>query len=150
MHEPSSARMRAALGDARGAWDDLAKHLAEAYRLTSSLHFMYGARYGWALRFERGGRLAVAMYPNRGYLTVQVILNQEQVAAASRMHLPPAVARALQAAKDYPEGRWLFVQVTTPDEARELRPLVALKLSRPTRGAAEKVGPAARGRSIRP
>ncbi len=101
--EPSNATVRRALGDARGAWDRLAAHLADSYRLTGALHFMYGARYGWALRLQRGGRLAAALYPNRGYLTVQLILNPAQVAAAGAMNLPAPVRRALEAATDYPE-----------------------------------------------
>jgi Protein of unknown function (DUF3788) len=89
---------------------------------------MYGKRYGWALRFERGGRLAVAMYPNREHLTVQIILNRTQVAAATSLALPPAIARALHAATDYPEGRWLFIPVASLKTARELKTLIALKL----------------------
>jgi hypothetical protein len=137
--EPSGASIRTALGAARPAWDDLAEHLADQYALAGTFHFMYGKRYGWALRFERGGRLVLAMYPNQRHLTVQVILSQAQVAAASAMDLPSPVAHALAAATDYPEGRWLFVPVRTRKDAREVRPLVALKLSRPVRGSSTSV-----------
>jgi hypothetical protein len=91
---------------------------------------MYGKRYGWALRFEQGWRFALAVYPNRGHLTVQIILTRAQVAAASAMNLPSSVERVLQAATDYPEGRWLFVPVSTRKGVEELEPLIALKLSR--------------------
>jgi len=135
MHEPSRAGIRKALAGARVAWDDVEAYLAKTYGLKGSLHFMYGERYGWALRFRRGERLVLAMYPNDGRLTVQVILGRAQVAAATAMRLPARVSRALKAAKDYPEGRWLFVPVESLEDARELRPLVALKTSRPTTGA---------------
>jgi hypothetical protein len=79
MHKPTAASVRRALGKARTAWDDLEGYLADAHRLTGSFHFMYGKRYGWALRLQRAGRLAVAMYPNREYLTVQIILNRARV-----------------------------------------------------------------------
>ena len=94
---------------------------------------MYGKKYGWALRFEHGGRFVLAMYPNTGHLTVQIILTREQVAAATAMKLPPSVARVLEAATDYPEGRWLFVPISTCKAAHEMRDLIALKLSRPAR-----------------
>ena len=48
------------------------------------------------------------------------------------MHLEPNIAKVLRAAKDYPEGRWLFVPVKTRKSARELRDLIALKFSRKT------------------
>jgi hypothetical protein len=123
------------LGRARAAWEDIEGHLAETYGLTGQLHHMYGARYGWALRFLRGGRLITAMYPNRGRVTVQIILGRAQVAAAGAMDLTPSVVRVFAAAKDYPEGRWLFIPVKSLKGARELRPLLALKLARAPRAA---------------
>ena len=130
--EPSSDSVRKALGKACPAWDELQGHLREAYGLTGTLHFMYGQRYGWALRFRRGEKLIVALYPNVGRLTVQIVLGRAQVARASAMHLEPNIAKVLRAAKDYPEGRWSFVPVKTRKSARELRDLIALKFSRKT------------------
>ena len=74
--EPSHASLRKILAGARAAWDDLEAHLAETYALNGSFHFMYGKKYGWALRFRQGARLVLAMYPNEGRLTVQVILGR--------------------------------------------------------------------------
>jgi len=130
---PSLARVRIALGKARAAWDELVAHLADVYGLEGALHFMYGERYGWALRFRRGGRLVLAMYPNRGCMTVQIVLGQGQVAAATTMKLPPRVRKVFLAAKEYPEGRWLFIPVRSQSGAEELKRLIALKMSRPSR-----------------
>jgi hypothetical protein len=127
---PSAAAIRKILARALAAWDDLVSHMAETYHLGGTLHFMYGERFGWALRFRRGGRFVMAMYPNRGRLTAQVVLGRAQAAAASAMDLAPSVAEVLAAAKDYPEGRWLFIPVKSLKGARELRPLIALKLAR--------------------
>jgi hypothetical protein len=132
--EPSRGSVRKALAGARVAWDDVEAHLAEAYGLTGSFHFMYGERYGWALRFRRSGRLVLAMYPNQGHLTVQIILGRAHVAAATAMSLPSRVSRVLEAAKDYPEGRWLFIPLRSQKSAQELRTLIALKMSRPRNG----------------
>jgi hypothetical protein len=97
--------------------------MAETYGLKGSFHFMYGERYGWGLRFHRGGRFVLAMYPNQGHLTVQIILGRAQVTVATAMALPPRIVRVLEAAKDYPEGRWLFIPVKSGKSAKELRSL---------------------------
>lgn len=136
-HEPGRRAVRAALAGARTAWDDLEGHVAETHRLTGSFHFMYGEPYGWALRFARSGRLVLAMYPNRGYLTVQIILSRAQVAAGIEVGMPSHAWKALDAARDYPEGRWLFIRVRSPRSARQLRPLIALKLGRPKAAGAQ-------------
>ncbi len=138
--EPTRAAVGSVLGPAREAWDDLEKHLLQTYRLGAAFHFMYGERYGWALRLHRGGRLFAALYPSEGKVTVQVILNRAQVAAAPTLGLSPRIITVLSAAKDYPEGRWLFVPVDSVAAAHELRPLLALKASRvePPAGAATR------------
>jgi len=129
--EPSLASVRKALAGARAAWDDLEAHLAETYGIKGSFHFMYGERYGWALRFQKSGRFILAMYPNRSHFTVQIVLGRAQVAAATEMKLPPFIVRVLEAAKDYPEGKWLFIPARSVKSARELRDLIALKISQP-------------------
>jgi hypothetical protein len=121
------------LAEGRAAWKRLEELLANTYGLEGTFHFMYGPRYGWALRFRRGDRLILAMYPNRGYLTVQVILGRAQVAAATAMSLPTHVSRALARATDYPEGRWLFVPVRSVRAADALQALIVLKMARPKR-----------------
>ena len=131
--EPNYGSVREALGKAGAGWDDLVGHLAEVYSLKGSFHFMYGQRYGWALRFRRGGKLIAAMYPNRGRLTVQVVLGRAQVTMGTEMRLSSSISKVLKAAKDYPEGRWLFVPVRSREDAREMRSLIALKLRGPNR-----------------
>jgi hypothetical protein len=131
---PSLAGYRKILGRTGAAWNDVAAMLTETFGLKAKIHFMYGDRYGWALRFERSGRLVAAMYPNRSHLFVQIILNRAQVSTAMTMRLPPHVSTALEVAKDYPEGRWLFIAVRSRKEAGELRTIIALKMSRPTEG----------------
>ena len=127
--KPSDASIRKVLSQAREAWDDLVAHLTQAYGLKGSLHFMYGQRYGWALRFQRGSRLVLALYPNRGCLILQIILGPAQLTAAAEMGLPTFVLTVLESAKTYPEGKWLFIPVKSLETARELRPLIALKMS---------------------
>ena len=125
---PTNANVREVLSQARKSWDDLVDHLAKSYQLKSSPHYMYGPRYGWALRFERSGRFMLALYPNYGRLTVQIILNIPQVDAAVEMRLPSFVLKVLNAAKKYPKERWLFIPVKTVRDAQGLRPLIALKV----------------------
>ncbi len=127
--EPDPVAVRQVLAGASSAWDDLAAHVADTYALESSFHFMYGERYGWALRFRKGDRLVLAMYPNHGRLVVQIILSRPQVAEAAAGGVPDFVSSVVQAARDYPEGRWLFIPVSSVDAVRQLRPLIALKVS---------------------
>ena len=133
---PTEAAYRKALARALAAWDDLLGHLAADYNLEGKLEWMYGEHFGWALRFRKGGRFITALYPNRGKFFAQVVLGKAQVEAATKAGLPASVHKVFAAAKDYPEGRWLFVPVKTLKGARELQPLLALKLAKPARKTA--------------
>jgi hypothetical protein len=129
-----------ALAESRAAWDDLETHVTKTYGLKGLFHFMYGERYGWALCFRRSGRLVLAMYPNQGFLTVHIILGRAQIATATAMRLPSRISKGLEAAKDYPEGKWPFIPVRSRKAAEELKTLIALKMSpgnRRTAGHAE-------------
>jgi len=132
---PTEAAFRKTLARALAAWDDLLGHLAADYKLEGKLEWMYGEHFGWALRFRKGGRFITALYPNRGKFFAQVVLGKAQVEAATKTGLPASVHKVFAAAKDYPEGRWLFVPVKSVKGARELRPLLALKLAKPARKA---------------
>jgi hypothetical protein len=107
------------------------KHAAEVYGLRAGWHFMYGRNYGWALRFQRGDRLVLAMYPNKNRFTVQIILSQAQVKTALAMGLAPRIMQVLRAATKYPEGRWLFIPVKSPAGVRDLWSVIKLKIARP-------------------
>ena len=74
------------------------------------------------------------MYPSDAHLTVQIVLGRAQVAMAAATHLSSDIWKVLRAAKDYPEGRWLFVPVSSLKSARDMEPLIALKVSRAARG----------------
>ena len=132
---PTEAACRKVLARARAAWDNLLGHLAETHHLAGKLEWMYGERYGWALRFRKGGRFVTAVYPNRGRFFAQVVLGKSQVALAKKAGLPASVRKVFAAAKDYPEGRWLFVPVRSLKGARELRPLLAITLAPPAKAA---------------
>ena len=118
--EPTLRRVLQILTRARTAWGELESYLTEDCGLKGSLHYMYGERYGWALRFRRGSRTVLALYPNRSCLTVQLILGTAHIAAARGMGLPSRVSIVLEAAKQYPEGRWLFIPVKSQEHLSTL------------------------------
>ncbi len=126
-HEPTAAEILHVLGPAAGAWAAFSQHLRESYRVQEDLKFMYGQKYGWALRYRRQGRLLTALYPASGAFVVQVILGGAGLEQAQHSALGENARRAIEVAHPYPEGRWLFVRVESPTDGKDARTLVALK-----------------------
>ncbi len=126
-HAPTAAEILDVLGPLAEAWSAFGRHVHAAYRVQEDLKFMYGQKYGWALRFRRGGRLLTAAYPASGAFVVQVILGGAALEQAQRSELGSHARQAIEAAHPYPEGRWLFVRVESQTDSADARRLVALK-----------------------
>ena len=125
---PTDDAVAAALGPAAEAWARLVSHLGGARGVKASLHFMYGKKYGWAMRFQRAGRAVAALYPNVGRVTLQVIISAEQAAALRALHPAGDVLAALDSAREYPEGAWVYLPVRSVEQADRAIALLDVKL----------------------
>ena len=122
------------LGTARPLWERLTG-LAERLKTKSDLK-MYGPSYGWMVCFRRAGRLLFSLYPARDALIAQIVLHQNQVDAAAGVELQPATRAIMKAAKQYPEGRWLFIPVLSEADAADVERLAEAAEERGQEGVA--------------
>ena len=125
-HQPASEEMRGALSGSLSLWDDLTDFLRDGCGCDGELRF-YGKNYGWALRFRKWGWALVSMYPGNGFFTAQVVLSPRLVARAAELPLSAKTRGILDSTRDYPEGRWLYVPVSSSRDAEDVRRLVSLK-----------------------
>jgi hypothetical protein len=87
----------------------------------------YGKSYGWALAFKKSGKALVALFPGTGSFTAQLILKEEQLAAVPRDATTPALTAAIERAKPYQEGRWIFLPVETERDLGLVERLVEIR-----------------------
>ena len=100
--------------------------LEDGYKAAKGLVF-YGKNYGWAVRFRKGGRALISLYPGRGAFTAQIVLNEEQLAEAIASGLGEGARRVIEAAKPFPEGRWLLLPVESEADLLDVERLLAAK-----------------------
>jgi len=110
-------------------WQSLAGFIRSHYRTKDELKCLYGKSYGWALRFQSGGALLTAMFPNKGHFVTQIILNSEQLNQTETMKLHKNAVRSLESANLYREGKWLFIRTEGDGDIEDIRALLQLKLS---------------------
>jgi len=125
-HQPTMREILASIGAKRKSWERLAQFIAENCRIKSDFAF-YGNNYGWALRFRKGGKALLSMYPGKGTYTVQIVLAPALVEEASNLQLGKNVRKILGSARQFPEGRWLFIRVESEQDIRDVEQLLALK-----------------------
>ncbi len=125
-HQPLPEELTQALSNASILWQDLAGFLEEGCGCDGDFRF-YGRNYGWALRFRKWGWALCSMYPCNGFFTAQVVLSPRLVIEAAELPLSEKTRAALESTKEYPEGRWLYLPVSSRDDVDDVQRLVSLK-----------------------
>jgi hypothetical protein len=118
------------VGSKKDLWDSLERFVAENYRTKRDFAF-YGKNYGWAVRFRKGGKALLSMYPGEGSFTVQIVLGGTPASKASSLRLGKNAKNVLESAHQFPEGRWLFIRVSSKKDIRDIQQLLLLKTSGP-------------------
>ncbi len=126
-NQPTAAEFGSILGNKLPLWQELAEFIRDNYPTDEDIKFMYGQKYGWALRFRKKGKFLVALYPLINGFTVQIILNTEAIKNAQKMKLGKNVQLTIEHAKPYPEGRWLFIPVKLKKDIRDIQQLLTLR-----------------------
>ncbi len=125
--EPSDKDIIKAIGPMAPVWNELISFIRGNFAVDEDLKFLYGKKYGWALRFRIKGKLLTSLYPTAGGFTVQIILDKDAVETALRSELSKNARHAINRANPYPEGRWLFIPVETDLDIKSIQFLLSLK-----------------------
>jgi len=123
---PGEAEIETALAGAVTLWKELAAFVEDSFRVRSDWKF-YGKNYGWLLAYKKSGKALVSLYPNAGSFTAQVILKDDQLARVPRELLIPELEAAIERAKPYAEGRWIFLSVVFKRELEVAKKLIEIR-----------------------
>lgn len=126
-HRPTEKEILAALGSKRVLREELTSCAKSNFRAKQSFAF-YGKNYGWAVRFRKGGKALLSMYPGKQSFTVQVVLPEALAKKAMNLSLGKAVKQVLQSAHQFPEGRWLFIRPRSARAVADIKQLLAVKV----------------------
>jgi hypothetical protein len=113
-HRPTMQKIIEIVGSKRSLWNDFSRFISEYYGMEGDLAF-YGKNYGWAMRYRKGGKALVSIYPGNDTLTVQIVLGQVEAEKASDV---------------FPEGRWLFIKVDSTKDLDDVKQLILIKSPR--------------------
>jgi hypothetical protein len=123
---PTERALQAVLGPSAARWSDL---VARIDCMGGTATFTWtGPRDGWVLRCTRAGRPFVTLEPAAGGFRALVILGRGQVAEAPSLPLGPRVRAILESARQYPDGRWLYIPVEECQDVEDIATLLEMKL----------------------
>jgi hypothetical protein len=113
----------------------LTRFIGTHYQVAGELSFWGPAKSGWNLRYRKGGRALVALYPQKERIVAQVVLGRAQAERALSLELGEQVSQMLREAPQLRDGRWLSIPVLGEADAADVEQLLLVKM-RPTRHTA--------------
>jgi hypothetical protein len=131
-HQPSPEDIRLALGLHYPLWERLTRFIETNYQIEGEWSLWGPAKSGWNLRYRRKGRALVALYPQKGRVTAQVVLGKAQAERALSLKLGEKVGKMLREAPQLRDGRWLSVSILNEADAEDVERLLLVKM-RPVR-----------------
>ena len=131
-HVPDEAAFEAAAGTSLSHWRRLVAWVRSTYGLKGEP--LFGGRDdGWLLRFRRSGRSLLTLIPRAsGPFRAQVVVGPTAWSAVAAADLSPAMRASWEAAKAYPDGKWILRDIIDAATVDDIEQLVAIK-SRPPR-----------------
>lgn len=124
---PGEAEIETVLAGAVTLWKELVAFIEGSFSVRSDWKF-YGKSYGWSLAYKRSGKALVSLYPDAGSFTAQVILKDDQIAQVPRELTISELRAAIERAKPYAEGRWIFLPVVSERELEVAKKMIEIRV----------------------
>lgn len=140
---PQPESLVGALGGATELWDGLTQNMTSRMGAKGSWEWG-GPRYGWEQRFKRAGRPFATLTPGDGAFTALVILGHEEAERAALLALGDRTRRTFEDARQYHDGRWLYLRIETAEDVADVEALLRAKLPPTLRARAADQGVATR------
>ena len=102
--QPDELMLSVALGKHKLYWDELLRHITEAYTAVSFEWKYYGAAWGWSFVIKSKAKTLCYLIPAECQFYTAFIFNDKGRMAASKTELPEQVKLAVEATKDNPKN----------------------------------------------
>ena len=116
------------IGPAKGAWIELRRFIDEYYDIVPETVFG-GTKYGWAVRYRKSGKTLCALTPEKGRVTVLIVLGKQESeeALSMRKELSSKMYKLIEDTEQLHDGRWLWIRLLTAKDVEDVKKLLPIK-----------------------
>lgn len=105
---------------------DLCAYLADHYEHEPVMS-VGSKEYDWTIRYRKSGKTLVTLMPERNGFCVLVVLGKEEIAKAQDAKLNAFIRNVFNTAKQFHDGRWLWIRPRNSSDLDSIRTLLAVK-----------------------
>lgn len=124
--KPTEAAMRTLVGKKRPLWIEFRKYLATQYEHEPVLS-IGKKEYDWTIRYRKSGKTLVTLLPEKDNFCILVVLGKKEVAKAKDIRLNSFVKKIFNSAKQYHDGRWLWIRPRNKGDLQAVKTLLVMK-----------------------
>lgn len=125
--KPTEKDFLSLIGPKAGLWEELRKFLADNYGGHQPELSVGKKERDWTIRYRRSGKTLVTLMPEQGGFCVLVVLGKDEVEKARQAKLNPMVQDVFEKAKQYHDGRWLWIRPRMKGDLESVKALLAVK-----------------------
>jgi len=128
-HKPSEKDMTSFIGEpAKRAWREIRGFIEDSYSFEPEAIF-YGEKYGWTVRYRKSGKTLCSLFPEKGGFTVLIVLGRKESDQFLSMQdeLSSKIQKLFENAKQYHDGRWLWIRLLTKSDTDDIKKLLMIK-----------------------
>jgi len=125
-HKPSEREINKLLGKNKNLWLDLRSFIEKSYKIEGEDKY-YGKNSGWVIRYKKSGRALLTFTPLKGSFEAMVVLGKAEVEKADREKFGANITQVYKNAKQYHDGKWLFIHVEAKKDISDMKTLLLIK-----------------------
>lgn len=136
--KPSQEEIVDTIGERSSLWLKIHEFIAENYDFSPELVF-WGKKYGWAIRYRKGGKTLGYFFPEADAFSVLLVLGNKEAekVASVASQLSASVKSVFENTEQLHDGRWLWIRVLTEPDVASVKLLIQAKVKQKRKSAAD-------------
>jgi hypothetical protein len=126
MKKPSDRDFEKRVGKKVKLWRELRAYISKHYDHEPVLS-VGKKEYDWTVRYRKSGRTLVTLMPEENALCVLVVLGKDEVEKTKNAKLNTFVKNVFTNAKQYHDGKWLFIRPRNKQDIESIKTLLTIK-----------------------
>jgi hypothetical protein len=122
--KPSTRAVYKTMGRYKDFWKKLNDFIVKKYDIKGEFKLMGKS---WVFWYRKSNKTLFTLHPRNNGLVAQIVLGRKEVEQANNEKFGKNVAEVYKKAKQYHDGKWLFINVKTEKDLKDIRNLLTIK-----------------------